>query len=144
MTNDVAVDVIRDYFQRMNANVRALEHAKAAAEPSHLEALLAFAGRAYRRPLTKAEGDDLLAFYTHTLAISVHPSMHYQVFLEQAQRFGRVVFLIRFERQVNRNEEEDKYALDFLAKKKRECGSSQEQIEKRRSEQSLLECLPQS
>ena len=66
VTNDVAVDVIRDYFQRMNANVRALEHAKTAAEPSHLEALLAFAGRAYRRPLTKAEGDDLLAFY-HSL-----------------------------------------------------------------------------
>ena len=47
----------------MNANVRALEQARAAAEPSHLDALLAFAERAYRRPLTKAEQDDLLAFY---------------------------------------------------------------------------------
>ena len=63
VTNDVALGVVRDYFDRMNANVRALERARAAAEPSHLDALLAFAGRAYRRPLTKAEKDDLLAFY---------------------------------------------------------------------------------
>jgi mono/diheme cytochrome c family protein len=63
VTNDVALGVVRDYFDRMNANVRALERAKAAAEPSHLDALLAFAGRAYRRPLTNAEKDDLLAFY---------------------------------------------------------------------------------
>ncbi len=63
MTNDVALEVVRDYFERMNANVRALEQARAAAEPSHLDALLAFAGRAYRRPMTKAEQDDLLAFY---------------------------------------------------------------------------------
>jgi hypothetical protein len=50
----------------MNANVRALEQAQAAAEPSHLDALLAFAARAYRRPMTKTEADDLLAFY-HSL-----------------------------------------------------------------------------
>ena len=63
VTNDVALEVVRDYFERMNANVRALEQARAAAEPSHLDALLAFAERAYRRPMTKAERDDLLAFY---------------------------------------------------------------------------------
>jgi hypothetical protein len=66
VTNDIALGVVRDYFDRMNANVRALERARAAAEPSHLDALLAFAGRAYRRPLTKAEKDELLAFY-HSL-----------------------------------------------------------------------------
>jgi hypothetical protein len=66
VTNDVALAVVRNYFDRMNANVRALERARAAAEPSHLDALLAFAGRAYRRPLTKAEKDELLAFY-HSL-----------------------------------------------------------------------------
>ena len=54
---------VRDYFDRITANVRAVEQARAAAEPSHLEALLAFAARAYRRPLSKAEQDDLLAFY---------------------------------------------------------------------------------
>jgi hypothetical protein len=63
VTNDTALGVVRDYFDRMNANVRALERAKAAAEPSHLDALLAFAERAYRRPMTKAEKDDLLGFY---------------------------------------------------------------------------------
>ena len=63
VTNDVAMGAVRDYFDRMNANMRALEQARAAAEPSHLEALLAFAARAYRRPLSKTESDDLLAFY---------------------------------------------------------------------------------
>ncbi len=63
ITNDVALEVVRDYFDRMNTNVRALEAAKAAAEPSHLDALLAFARRAYRRPLTKDESDDLIGFY---------------------------------------------------------------------------------
>jgi hypothetical protein len=63
ITNDVAAGVVRDYFDRMNVNVRALEQGRAAAEPRHLDALLAFAGRAYRRPLAKSEADDLLAFY---------------------------------------------------------------------------------
>jgi len=63
ITSDVAAGVVRDYFETMNGNVRALEQARAAAEPRHLDALLAFAGRAYRRPLTKSEADDLLGFY---------------------------------------------------------------------------------
>src|SRR5207237_1912120 len=66
VTDDVAAGVVRDYFEQMNRNVRALERARATAEPRHLDALLAFAGRAYRRPLTKTESDDLLAFY-HSL-----------------------------------------------------------------------------
>jgi hypothetical protein len=66
ITNDVALGVVRDYFQQMNANVRAFEQARAAAESSHLDALLAFAARAYRRPMTKTEADDLRAFY-HSL-----------------------------------------------------------------------------
>jgi hypothetical protein len=66
ITNDVALGVVRDYFQQMNANVRAFEQARAAAEPSHLDALLAFAERAYRRPMAKTEADDLRAFY-HSL-----------------------------------------------------------------------------
>ena len=66
ITNDVALGVVRDYFQQMNANVRAFEQARSAAEPSHLDALLAFAARAYRRPMTKTESDDLRAFY-HSL-----------------------------------------------------------------------------
>jgi hypothetical protein len=66
VTNDVALEVVRDYFERMTANVRAFEQARTAAEPSHLDALLAFVARAYRRPVAKAEADDLIAFY-HSL-----------------------------------------------------------------------------
>jgi hypothetical protein len=50
----------------VNATLRNLEKEHRDAEPQHLDALLRFAARAYRRPLTKAERDDLLAYY-HTL-----------------------------------------------------------------------------
>jgi hypothetical protein len=63
ITNETAAGIVRDYFETMNANVRALERAKAAAAASHLQSLLTFTSRAYRRPLTKAESDDLVAFY---------------------------------------------------------------------------------
>src|SRR6478672_8444282 len=46
ITNEVAAGIVRDYFETMNANVRALERAKAAAEASHLQSLLAFTARA--------------------------------------------------------------------------------------------------
>jgi hypothetical protein len=59
----VAPLAIRDHFERINATLRGLEKEHAAAEPLHQQALLRFAERAYRRPLTKAEGDDLLVYY---------------------------------------------------------------------------------
>ena len=63
-TNDpVAAEAIRDHFDRMNATLRSLEKERADSEPKQLEALLQFAGRAYRRPLTQAERADLLAYY---------------------------------------------------------------------------------
>jgi hypothetical protein len=63
-TNDpVAPDAIRAHFDHINATLRSLEKERAAAEPRHLEALLQFAARAYRRPLTNAEGSDLQAYY---------------------------------------------------------------------------------
>lgn len=58
-----AVQAIRDYFTRMNTQLRALEQAKRAAEPLHLKALVEFAEKAYRRSLTAAEREDTLAFY---------------------------------------------------------------------------------
>ncbi len=58
-----AENAIASYFTDMVAEIRAVERARQAAQPSHLAALLAFAERAYRRPLTPAERDDLLAFY---------------------------------------------------------------------------------
>ncbi len=66
-SNDPAsADAIRDHFDRVNNTLRSLEKERTDAEPKHLEALLKFAARAYRRPLTKAERDDLLAYY-HSL-----------------------------------------------------------------------------
>ena len=63
-TNDpVAAEAIRDHFDRVNATLRSLEKERAEAEPRQLEALLQFAARAYRRPLTHAERADLLAYY---------------------------------------------------------------------------------
>jgi hypothetical protein len=63
-TNDpVAPKAIRAHFDHINATLRSLEKERAAAEPRHLEALLQFAARAYRRPLTNAEGSDLQAYY---------------------------------------------------------------------------------
>ena len=57
------IAAIKDYFNWINTTVRETEKARIAAEPSHLKAVLQFAARAYRRPLTREEKDDLLAFY---------------------------------------------------------------------------------
>jgi hypothetical protein len=57
------IPIIETFFEKVSANVRRVEQERVAAEPSHLEALVALAGRAYRRPLTPAERTGLLAFY---------------------------------------------------------------------------------
>ncbi len=62
----IAPEAIRQHFNGIDATLRTFEKLHAAAEPKHLDALLKFAARAYRRPLTKAERDDVLAYY-HTL-----------------------------------------------------------------------------
>ncbi len=69
----VTPKAIRDHFERVNATLRNLEKERIDAEPEHLEALLRFAARAYRRPLAKVERDDLVAYYQslrnkHTLS----------------------------------------------------------------------------
>jgi len=61
--NEVAINAINDYFDGMNQTLRATEKARLEAEPSHLEALLQFAAKAYRRPLSEDEKKDLLDFY---------------------------------------------------------------------------------
>ena len=64
VTNDpVASTAIRDHYDRINATLRGIEQARQLAEPKHLEALVRFAARAYRRPLAPAERVDLLAYY---------------------------------------------------------------------------------
>ena len=61
--NPIAFEAITDHFDRVNATIRGIERKRLEAEPRQLDALLAFAARAYRRPLTPAERDDLRGFY---------------------------------------------------------------------------------
>jgi hypothetical protein len=59
----LAPAAITEHFDRINATLRGLEKLHADAEPKHLDALLRFASRAYRRPLSKAESADMIAYY---------------------------------------------------------------------------------
>ncbi|HZS05667.1 MAG TPA: DUF1592 domain-containing protein [Blastocatellia bacterium] len=59
----VALEAIDEHFTWVNSSLRWVEKAKVDAVPTHLDALLDFAARAYRRPLTRAETADLLGYY---------------------------------------------------------------------------------
>jgi hypothetical protein len=59
----VAQEAIRYHFQWVNDTLRSVERMRVEAEPRHLDTLLKFAARAYRRPLSQTEHDDILAFY---------------------------------------------------------------------------------
>jgi hypothetical protein len=61
--SEQALGAMEAYFTNISAQIQEVEKARKNAEPSHLNALLAFAARAYRRPLSEKERDDLLAFY---------------------------------------------------------------------------------
>jgi hypothetical protein len=61
--DSIAPQAIRDHFDQVNATLRGLEKEHQDAVAKHLDALLEFAERAYRRPLAKTERDDLLAYY---------------------------------------------------------------------------------
>jgi hypothetical protein len=61
--NPIAEKAVEQHFTSINTTLRWVERARAEAEPRHLQALLAFAERAYRRPLSQGERDDLLAYY---------------------------------------------------------------------------------
>lgn len=56
-------DTVTLFFDELGEAIRSTEQMRQEAEPYHLESLLEFAERAYRRPLTGDERDDLLAFY---------------------------------------------------------------------------------
>jgi uncharacterized protein DUF1592/uncharacterized protein DUF1588/uncharacterized protein DUF1587/uncharacterized protein DUF1585/uncharacterized protein DUF1595 len=62
-TNPRVLEAIKYYFDRTNDEIRLVEKARQEAEPRHLNALLKFAARAYRRPLVEAERDEILAYY---------------------------------------------------------------------------------
>jgi hypothetical protein len=61
--SEVALEAIRVYFANISAAIRWVEQARRAAEPSHVVALQEFAQRAWRRPLSPAERDEVASFY---------------------------------------------------------------------------------
>jgi hypothetical protein len=55
----VAIQGVKDFFDRANEGIRWVKRARRDAEPSHLQSLFDFAARAYRRPLSPADRADL-------------------------------------------------------------------------------------
>jgi hypothetical protein len=60
---DDALEAIRVYYQNIEAEIRWVEQTRLAAEERHLAQLARFAQRAYRRPVTTVEREELLSFY---------------------------------------------------------------------------------
>jgi Protein of unknown function (DUF1592)/Protein of unknown function (DUF1588)/Protein of unknown function (DUF1587)/Protein of unknown function (DUF1585)/Protein of unknown function (DUF1595)/Planctomycete cytochrome C len=97
---EIGIRAIRDFFKAANDGIRWVEKARIAAEPGHLEALLKFAARAYRRPLSREEREDLLAYYKSArtkdgldheaamresiVAVLMSPDLCYRIDLAQA------------------------------------------------------------
>jgi hypothetical protein len=61
--SEQALEAMETYFTNISAEIREVERSRLAAEPSHLDSLVEFARRAYRRPLAPAEREELLSFY---------------------------------------------------------------------------------
>lgn len=61
--SSVAIQAVKDFFRVANESIRWVQKARREAEPSHIQALMEFAARAYRRPLSAGDRDDLVSFY---------------------------------------------------------------------------------
>jgi hypothetical protein len=61
--NVLARQAVEEHFAWLNENFRRLDKERAESEPIHLQEMIRLSARAYRRPLTNMEKDDLLAFY---------------------------------------------------------------------------------
>ena len=61
--SDVAIQAIKDFFDRADEGIRWVKRARRDAEASHLQSLFDFAARAYRQPLSPGDRADLLSFY---------------------------------------------------------------------------------
>lgn len=59
----VEIEALQHYFRTINEQIRQVEQARVAAEPTHLKSVLTFAVRAFRRPLLTAEQEELVSFY---------------------------------------------------------------------------------
>jgi hypothetical protein len=60
---DIPLVAIQDYFRNINRQIQSVERARRLAEPHHLNALIDFAERAYRRDLSDSERSGLRVFY---------------------------------------------------------------------------------
>ena len=60
---EIPREAIETYFRKINAQIQRVESARRLAEPHHVQALLRFAGRAFRRDLTPIEQFELRSFY---------------------------------------------------------------------------------
>ena len=58
-----AIQAVEHHFAWINDTLRRVQKMRRDAEPSHLEGVLRFAARAYRRPLSVGERDNLIAYY---------------------------------------------------------------------------------
>ncbi len=73
------IDAVESYFANMNRQLRQLEAELLAAQPKQVAALLDFAERAYRRPLTTSERESIEAFYQSS---KQHPSADHRSAME--------------------------------------------------------------
>jgi len=64
----LAAQAITEHFDLINQSVRWVEKTRLQARPSHLRSLIEFARRAYRRPLTASETQDMISFYSQLMA----------------------------------------------------------------------------
>jgi hypothetical protein len=62
-SDPMAPAAVNDHFDGINRTLRSFEKIRLAAEQKHLDAVVKFAAKAYRRPLSKAESDDIVAYY---------------------------------------------------------------------------------
>ncbi len=68
--NPAVLAALKFHFEAINSEIRLVEQTRKDAEPRHLDALLKFAARAYRRPLRAEEREDILAYYRQLRAQS--------------------------------------------------------------------------
>jgi hypothetical protein len=61
--NPISIQAINEHFDRVNATIRKVERERSESEPHHLDALVKFAAKAYRRPLTPKEKDGIFTYY---------------------------------------------------------------------------------
>ena len=61
-----AIAAIEEYFKNISADIRRVEQARMTAENKHIHALQNFTERAYRRPLSLTELQELVTFYVNS------------------------------------------------------------------------------